>query len=78
MYGTAFRVTACVPMLLDPIPAGLVYARDLWIASILAKFVGTEYQGKNASADGNVYKKKAEVMNTCVLSIYDGRRRLTP
>ena len=38
--------------------AGLVYAQGPWSASLLAKFVGTEFQGKNGSADGNVYKVK--------------------
>jgi len=35
---------------------GFVYGRDLWGASLLAKFVGTEYQGKNGSADGATYR----------------------
>jgi iron complex outermembrane receptor protein len=38
--------------------AGLVYARGPWSASLLAKFVGTEFQGKNGSADGNVFRVK--------------------
>ena len=38
--------------------AGLVYAQGPWSASLLAKFVGTEFQGKNGSADGNVYRVK--------------------
>jgi iron complex outermembrane recepter protein len=36
--------------------AGLFYARDRWRASLFAKFVGTEYQGKNGSADGATYR----------------------
>ena len=36
--------------------AGLLYGRGLWRASLLAKFVGTEYQGKNGSADGTTYR----------------------
>ena len=32
--------------------AGLLYTRDLWRASLFAKFIGTEYQGRNGSADG--------------------------
>ena len=39
--------------------AGLMYARGPWSASLLAKFVGTEYQGKNGSADGATYKVKS-------------------
>jgi iron complex outermembrane receptor protein len=39
--------------------AGLVYAQGPWNASLLAKFIGTEYQGKNGSADGSIYKVKA-------------------
>lgn len=35
---------------------GVVYSRDRWSASLLAKFVGTEYQGKNGSADGATYR----------------------
>jgi iron complex outermembrane recepter protein len=38
--------------------AGLMYAQGPWSASLLAKFVGTEYQGKNGSADGTTYKVK--------------------
>jgi iron complex outermembrane recepter protein len=36
--------------------AGLIYAAGPWGASLLAKFVGTEYQGKNGSADGATYR----------------------
>lgn len=36
--------------------AGFIYARGLWRASMLAKFVGTEYQGRNGSADGATYR----------------------
>ena len=36
----------------------MVYAQGPWSASLLAKFVGTEFQGKNGSADGNVYRVK--------------------
>jgi len=32
--------------------AGLVYRQGPWSASLLAKLIGTEYQGKNGSADG--------------------------
>lgn len=35
---------------------GLVFARGLWRGSLFAKFVGTEYQGKNGSADGATYR----------------------
>jgi iron complex outermembrane receptor protein len=39
--------------------AGLVYRQGLWSASLLAKFIGTEYQGKNGSADGAAYRVNA-------------------
>jgi iron complex outermembrane receptor protein len=31
---------------------GLLYAHGPWTGSVLVKFVGTQYQGKNGSADG--------------------------
>lgn len=36
--------------------AGLLYGRGRWRASLLAKLIGTEYQGKNGSADGATYR----------------------
>ena len=39
--------------------AGLVYRQGPWSASLLSKFVGTEYQGKNGSADGATYRVSA-------------------
>lgn len=36
--------------------AGFVYYQGLWSGSLLAKFVGVEYQGKNGSADGNTFR----------------------
>jgi iron complex outermembrane receptor protein len=36
--------------------AGFVYRAGPWGASLLAKFIGTEYQGKNGSADGATYR----------------------
>jgi iron complex outermembrane recepter protein len=36
--------------------AGLLYGWGRWRASLLAKFIGTEYQGKNGSADGVTYR----------------------
>jgi len=36
--------------------AGLMFSHGLWSASLLAKFVGTEYQGANGSADGATYR----------------------
>jgi iron complex outermembrane receptor protein len=35
---------------------GLLYDRDGWTGSLLIKFVGTEYQGKNGSSDGSNFK----------------------
>jgi iron complex outermembrane recepter protein len=35
---------------------GLTYGAGPWGASLLAKLVGTEYQGKNGSADGATYR----------------------
>jgi len=39
--------------------AGLVYGMGPWSASLLTKVVGTEYQGKNGSADGGTYRVNA-------------------
>jgi iron complex outermembrane receptor protein len=36
--------------------AGFLYREGLWSASLLAKFIGTEYQGKNGSADRATYR----------------------
>jgi iron complex outermembrane receptor protein len=36
--------------------AGLLYARGRWGASLVSKFIGTEYQGANGSADGAKYR----------------------
>lgn len=36
--------------------AGFLCARGQWRASLLAKFIGTEYQGRNGSADGATYR----------------------
>ena len=36
--------------------AGLLYSRDRWRASLFAKFIGTEYQGRNGSGDGATYR----------------------
>ena len=36
--------------------AGLLYGWGRWRASLLAKLIGTEYQGKNGSADGATYR----------------------
>ena len=36
--------------------AGFVYREGPWGASLLAKFIGTEFQGKNGSADGATYR----------------------
>ena len=38
---------------------GFTYTSGPWGASLLAKFVGTEYQGKNGSADGGTYRVNA-------------------
>jgi len=35
---------------------GLLYGSRRWRASLLAKFIGREYQGKNGSADGATYR----------------------
>ncbi|HEY1891447.1 MAG TPA: TonB-dependent receptor [Steroidobacteraceae bacterium] len=39
--------------------AGALYDQGRWRASLLAKFIGTEYQGKNGSADGATYRVAA-------------------
>jgi len=36
--------------------AGLVYGRGRWRASLLAKLVGSQFQGRNGSADGAAYR----------------------
>ena len=38
---------------------GLTYGQGLWSGSLLTKFVGTEYQGKNGSGDGGTYRVNA-------------------
>jgi iron complex outermembrane receptor protein len=38
---------------------GLVYGQGLWGGSLLTKFVGTTYQGKNGSADGGTFRVNA-------------------
>jgi iron complex outermembrane receptor protein len=38
---------------------GLIYVQGPWSASVLPKFLGTEYQGKNGSADGGTYRVNA-------------------
>ena len=36
--------------------AGVLYDQGRWRGSLFAKFIGTEYQGKNGSADGASYR----------------------
>jgi iron complex outermembrane receptor protein len=56
-------VTSSVQQAGDTIPlaptyvglVGLLYQRSVWSGSLLTKFVGGEYQGKNGSADGVNY-----------------------
>ena len=36
--------------------AGLLYGKGRWRASLLAKLIGAEYQGKNGSGDGATYR----------------------
>ena len=60
-------MTSSIEMAGDTIPfapsytglLGLIYAQGSWGASLLTKFVGTEYQGKNGSADGGTYRVNA-------------------
>jgi iron complex outermembrane receptor protein len=60
-------MTSSIEMAGDTIPyapsytglLGLTYGRGSWGGSLLAKFVGTEYQGKNGSADGGAYRVNA-------------------
>lgn len=57
-------ITSPIQMAGDTIPYapsytgvfGFVYGQGAWGASLLAKFVGTEYQGKNGSADSSTYR----------------------
>jgi iron complex outermembrane receptor protein len=61
------HMTSSIEMAGDTVPfapsytgvLGLVYARGPWGASVLTKFIGTEYQGKNGSADGGIYRTNA-------------------
>jgi iron complex outermembrane receptor protein len=39
--------------------AGLLYAHGPWSGSVLTKFVGPEYQGKNGSSDGPNFRVAA-------------------
>jgi iron complex outermembrane receptor protein len=34
---------------------GVLYEHDMWSGSLLTKFIGSEYQGKNGSSDGTNY-----------------------
>jgi len=60
-------MTSSIEMAGDTIPyapsytglVGLTYGHGPWGGSLLAKFVGTEYQGKNGSADGGTYRVDA-------------------
>lgn len=60
-------MTSSVQLAGDTIPfaprytglAGLLYGRGRWRASLLAKFIGSEYQGRNGSADGAKYRVSA-------------------
>ncbi len=60
-------MTSSIEMAGDTIPyapsytglLGFTYGRGPWGGSLLAKFVGTEYQGKNGSADGGTYRVNA-------------------
>jgi iron complex outermembrane receptor protein len=38
---------------------GLIYVQGPWSESVLTKFLGTEYQGKNGGADGGTYRVNA-------------------
>ena len=57
-------VTSPLQMAGDDIPfapryvalAGLLYNKGMWSGSLLTKFIGTEYQGKNGSSDGPNYR----------------------
>jgi iron complex outermembrane receptor protein len=61
------HMTSSIEMAGDTIPyapsytgvLGLVYDQGPWGASLLTKFIGTEYQGKNGSADGGIYRTNA-------------------
>lgn len=60
-------MTSSIQMASDTIPfapsytglAGLAYGHGPWGASLLTKFVGTEYQGKDGSADCATYRVNA-------------------
>jgi iron complex outermembrane receptor protein len=60
-------MTSTIQMAGDTIPyapsytglLGLTFGQGPWGASLLTKFVGTEYQGKNGSGDGGTYRVNA-------------------
>lgn len=60
-------MTSSIEMAGDTIPYapsytgffGFTYGEGPWGASLLAKFVGTSYQGRNGSADGGTYRVNA-------------------
>lgn len=61
------HITSSIQVAGDTIPyapthtglLGVIYHQGPWSGSLLAKFVGSEYQGKNGSADGSTYKVTA-------------------
>jgi iron complex outermembrane receptor protein len=60
-------ITSSIQVAGDTIPyapnylalAGFTYGNGPWSGSLLTKFVGREYQGKNGSADGSAYQVNA-------------------
>ena len=60
---TQSGITSPLQMAGDDIPlaprytalAGVLYNRGMWSGSLLTKFIGSEYQGKNGSSDGPNY-----------------------
>lgn len=55
--------------------AGLLYGEGPWAASLLSKFVGREYQGKNGSADGATYRVTAySYTNATVTRVFNQLR----
>ena len=50
--------------------AGVTYQNGPWGGSLLTKFLGTEYQGKNGSADGSLVLKRLR-LTAAVNNLFD-------
>lgn len=70
------EVTSPIQQVGDTIPfapaytglAGFLYGDGPWAASLISKFVGREYQGKNGSADGATFRVNAYSFTNATLT----------